>query len=100
MSNLEKKLIDQANFGLFFLYASISNKTANRLRKEGFVVTDSHESKVFPRQHKICWRAAGANRFDYARVSLLDEENPQYSFAQKVWIISMKNQPSLKQLYG
>ncbi len=99
-NSLEQKLREQANLGLFCLYASISKKHVAELRQRGFVVTDSHESNSFPRLHKICWRAAGASVFDYINIHTLDENNVKYTLAQRLWIISEKNQPSLKTLYG
>lgn len=99
-NNLKQKLIQQADLGLFYLYASISKKVAVELRNKGFSVTDSHESKNFPRLHRICWKQVGVYTFDYENIHNLDENNPQYSLAQKLWIISEKNQPSMKYLYG
>lgn len=98
--SLENRLVFEAEFGLFYLYAKITLKKAEELRKQGFIVTDSHENKDSPRLHKICWRAAGALVFDYMDVRYLNENNAKYTFAQKLWIISEKNQPSLKTLYG
>lgn len=100
LTPLEQRLISEAEFGLFELYAKITLKKALELRTKGFVVTDSHESKGFPRLHKICWKTAGVYVFDYENVHNLDENNKEYSFAQRLWIISEKNQPSIKQLYG
>ncbi len=97
---LEQNLREQATFGLFYLYASISKKSVAELQKAGFNVTDSHESKSFPRVHRICWKQAGMYTFDYENVHNLDENNPNYSLAEKLWIISEKNQPSFIFLYG
>lgn len=97
---LEQWLISEAEFELFYLYDKITLKKAKELRKEGFVVTDSHENRSSPRLHKICWKCAGVGVFDYENINNLDENNMQYSFAQRLWIISEKNQPSIKQLYG
>lgn len=99
-NNLKSKLMEQANLGLFYLYESISQKVAVELRNKGFTVTDSHESKNFPHVHRICWREVGFSVIDYDPVDILDENNPKYSLAQKLWIISEKNQPSFKYLYG
>lgn len=98
-TSLEERLISEAEFGAFYLYAKITLKKAQQLRKQGFIVTDSHEHKSSPRLHKICWRGAGAYVFDYMDSSKLDENDLSYSFPQRLWIISEKNQPSLKQLY-
>lgn len=97
---LSKQLMEQADLGLFYLYASISMRTVIELRKAGFSVTDSHESTKFPRVHRIYWKHAGDYVFDYDNVHNLDENNPSYSLVQRLWIISEKNQPSLKFLYG
>lgn len=100
LTPLEERLISEAEFGVFYLYAKITLKKAEELRKQGFVVTDSHENKSSPRLHKICWKCAGVGVFDYENINNLDENNAQYSFVQRLWIISEKNQPSIKQLYG
>lgn len=100
LTPLEERLISEAEFGVFYLYAKITLKKAEELRKQGFVVTDSHENKSSPRLHKICWRCAGVGVFDYKNINNLDENDEQYSFAQRLQIISEKNQPSLKYLYG
>lgn len=100
LTSLEERLISEAKFGLFHLYAKITLKKAEELKKQGFVVTDSHETKGFPRLHKISWKCAGVSIFDYENINNLNEGNLNYSLAQRLWIISEKNQPSLKQLYG
>lgn len=98
--SLENQLISEAKFGLFYLYTKITLKKAEELRKQGFVVTDSRENKSSPRLHKICWRQAGSSVIDYDPIDSVNENNPKYSFAQKLWIISEKNKPSMKYLYG
>lgn len=97
--SLEDRLISEAEFGLFFLYAKLTLKKAEELRKQGFIVTDSHENKGFPRSHKICWKSAGVYVFDYENIKSLNENNTEYTFAQRLWIISEKNQPSFEFLY-
>ncbi len=97
--SLEEQLMSEAEFGLFHFYAKIPLRKAEELRKQGFDVTDSHESKGSPRLHKISWKTAGAYLFDYENINDLDENNSNYSLAQKLWIISEKNLPSLKYLY-
>lgn len=100
LASLEERLISEAEFGLFYLYDKITLKKAEELRAQGFVVTDSHENRSSPRLHKICWKCAGVGVFDYEPINSLDENNQNYSLAQRLWIISQKNQPSLKFLYG
>lgn len=95
---LEERLISEAEFGLYELYAKITLKKAKELREKGFVVTDSYESKASPRLHKICWKEAGVYVFDYENVYNLDENDPKYSLSQRLWIISEKHKPSLKYL--
>ncbi len=98
--SLYERLISEAEFGLYYFYARITLKEAANLTSLGFVVTDCFEHKGFPRLHKICWKCAGVGVFDYENIDILDENNMKYSLAQRLWIISEKNQPSIKQLYG
>ena len=86
---LEERLISEAEFGLFYFYENITHKKAVELRNSGFIVTDSMESKKFPRQHRIYW---GQAIVECKNVHILNENDSQYSFPQKLWIIAMKNQ--------
>ena len=90
---LEEQLISEAEFGLFYFYRDITHKKAIELQKEGFIVKDSLQSRRFPRQHRIYWGHAVV-KCDY--IYTLNENDPQYSFPQKLWIIAMKNQPAIK----
>lgn len=88
---VEEKMISEAEFGLYNLYYKITKKKADELRKQGFVVTDSKESRNFPRLHKIDWSKACIGKFDYEDVSKLNENSDEYTFPQKLYIISYKN---------
>ena len=89
---LEERLISEAEFGLFYMYDDITHKKASELQKEGFIVKDSMQNRSFPRQHKIDWKQAVVECED---INSLSENDSQYSFAQKLWIIAMKNQPAV-----
>lgn len=87
---VEERMRSEADFGLFFANLKIGLNKANSLREQGFEVTDSKEFNYFPRFHRISWRQA---KLECEDVELLDENSSEYTFAQKLWIISMKNQP-------
>ena len=89
---LEERLISEAEFGLFHFYEDITHKKEVELRQAGFIVTDSKEIKRFPRRHRIYWGQAVVECED---VHSLNENDTQYSFAQKLWVIAMKNQPAV-----
>lgn len=90
-ATVEEKLKSEAEFGLFVANFKIGKTKANELRTSGFWVTDSKEFNYFPRIHRISWKEAKVECKD---VKFLNEDDPKYSFAQKLWIISMKNQPA------
>lgn len=90
-ATVEEKLKSEAKLGLFVANFKIGKTKANELRQNGLEVTDLKEFNYFPRTHRISWKEAKVECED---VMSLDEKNPEYSFAQKLWIISMKNQPS------
>ena len=89
---LEDRLVSEAEFGMFYMYENITHKKAKELVNKGFIVKDSMENKNFPRQHKIDWKQAVVECED---INSLSENDSQYSFAQKLWITSMKNQPTV-----
>lgn len=89
-ATVEERMLSEAEFGLFFADLKIGKNKANELRKVGCNVIDSKESNYYPRFHHISWKEATVNCED---VNLLDENSNEYTFAQKLWIISMKNQP-------
>ena len=89
-ATIEERMKSDAYFGLFFADLKIGKTKANELRENGFYVLDSKEAKNFPRFHHISWKNAKVECED---VNLLDENSNEYTFAQKLWIISMKNQP-------
>lgn len=91
ITTVEEKLESEANFGLFTAYLKIGKIKANELRQNGLEVTDLKEFNYFPRVHRISWKEA---RVECKDVKSLDENDSKYSFAQKLWILSMKNQPS------
>lgn len=88
-ATIEERMISEAEFGLFFAYLKIGLNKAKELREKGCIVTDSKEVKSSPRFHRISWKDAKVECKD---VNLLDENSDKYTFAQKLWIISMKNQ--------
>lgn len=90
-ATVEEKLKSEAKFGLFVVNFKIGKTKANELRQNGLEVTDSKEFNYFPRTHRISWKEAKVECKD---VKSLDENDPKYSFAQKLWILSMKNQPA------
>lgn len=90
-ATVEEKLKSEAEFGLFVANFKIGKTKANELRQNGLEVTDLKEFNYFPRVHRISWKEA---RVECEDVKSLDENDSKYSFAQKLWIISMKNQPS------
>ena len=89
MAPVEERMISEAEFGLFFAYLKIGLNKAKELREKGCIVTDSKEVNYFPRFHRISWKDAKVECED---VNSLDENSDKYTFAQKLWIISMKNQ--------
>lgn len=89
---LEDRLVSEAEFGLFHSYENITHKKALELRKQGFFVIDSMQMRKFPRLHRIYWGQAIVKCDD---VHSLNENDPQYSLPQKLWIIAMKNQPTV-----
>lgn len=90
IATVEEKLESEANFGLFTAYLKIGKIKANELRENGCEVTDLKEVNYFPRLHRISWKEARVECMD---VNSLDEKDLKYSFAQKLWIISMKHKP-------
>ena len=90
-ATLEEKLKSEAEFGLFYASFKIGKTKANELRENGLEVTDLKEFNYFPRLHKISWKEA---RVECEDVNSLDENDQKYSLAQKLWIVSMKSQPT------
>ena len=89
-ATIEQRMESEAEFGLFFADLKIKKNKVNDLRSQGFEVLDSKEIKRFPRFHHISWKNTTVECND---VNLLDEKSDKYTLAQKLWIISMKNQP-------
>ena len=96
LATVEEKMKSEAYFGLFFADLKIGKTKANELRENGFDVLDSKEAKSFPRFHHISWKNA---RVECNDVQKLDENSNEYTLAQKLWIISMKNQPKAPWLF-
>ena len=88
--NIEQQMEAEAEFGLFFAYLKITKTKADELRRKGLNVTDSKESKKFPRLHRIAWENSHVD----GNVYNLDERDIKYSLSQKLWIISMKSLPT------
>lgn len=89
LATIEEKMKSEAEFGLFFADLKIGLNKSNSLREQGFEVEDLKEDNYFPRLHHISWKNAKVECMD---VNSLDENSSEYSFSQKLWIISMKNQ--------
>lgn len=89
-TTVEEKLYSEAEFGLFFAYQKITKTKANELRTKGLQVADCNNARSFPRLHYISWKNA---KVDCEDISSLDEKFDEYTLAQKLWIVSMKNQP-------
>lgn len=89
---LEKRMETEARWGLFCCYEKISLKKARQLRKSGFEVTDSKDSKSSPRMHRIAWKDAVVN---CTNVHALDSKSYAYTWPQKLWIITMQNRELL-----
>lgn len=96
LATVEERITSEAEFGLFSADLKIGKKKAFELREKGLKVTDSKEIKSFPRLHHISWKEAMVECRD---VNSLDENSDEYSLAQKLWIISMKNQPKAPWLF-
>lgn len=91
-ATVEEKLMSEAEFGLFTANFKISKTKASELQENGFEVIDSKEYNYFPRLHRISWKNAMVECKE--DVKFLNEKDSEYSLAQKLWIISMKNQPA------
>lgn len=89
-ATVEERMKSEAEFGLFFAYLKIGLKKSKELQKQGCSIIDSNETNFFPRLHRISWENA---RVECEDVQKLNEKSDQYTLSQKLWIISMKNQP-------
>lgn len=93
LATVEERIESEAEFGLFFANLKIGKNKATELLGKGLVVTDSKESNYFPRLHHISWKDAKVEIKE--SINTLDEDSKEYTLAQKLWIISMKNQPKV-----
>lgn len=89
---LEKRMETEAGWGLFCCYEEITLKKARQLRKRGFEVTDSNDSKKSPRRHRIAWKNAVVQCED---VHALNPASYAYTWPQKLWIIAIQNRKLL-----
>lgn len=89
---LQKKMESEANWGLFCCYEKITLKQARQLRKRGFEVTDSKDSKSTPRTHRISWKDVAIK---CENVHALNPNSYCYTTPQKLWIIAMQNRKLL-----
>ena len=89
-ATIEDKMESEAEFGFDYAYLKITKKKGIELENQGFVVTDSHNSRSYPRLHKISWKDSA---IEYDELSSLNEKDSKYTFAQKLWIIAEKNKP-------
>ena len=85
-ATLEERMVSEAEFGLFYIYARISKKKASELRRIGFSLLDSKESKRFPRTYRISWEW---NIVD-GDLSEINENSDEYTFPKKLWLIAAK----------
>lgn len=92
LATVEERMESEAEFGLFFADLKIGKNKAIELREKGLNVLDSKEINHFPRFHHISWKEAIVECED---VNSLDENSDEYTLAQKLWIISMKNKPKV-----
>lgn len=90
-ATVEERLMSEAEFGLFTANFKIGKTKAKELKENGFEITDSKEFNYFPRLHRISWKNSVVECED---IKSLNEKDSKYSLAQKLWIISMKNQPA------
>ena len=89
-ATVEDKMRDEAKLGFDYAYLKISKKKSIELKDLGFDVTDSHESRYYPRLHKISWADA---RVEYDDYKALNENIETLSLPQKLWITTLKNGP-------
>ena len=94
-TSVEEKMISEAEFGFYNMYHAITLKKAQELRNQGFNVQDLHENRSYPRLHRIDWSEARYENFEYSDIQKLNENDPKYTFSQKLWIITtkVKNNP-------
>lgn len=85
---LKETMKSEAEFGLFYAYAKIGKNKAEELREEGFEVEDSKELNYYPRLHRIFWGNAKVE----GDITTLNEKSEEYTFPQKLWIITTKVQ--------
>lgn len=85
---IEEILKSEAELGNFQTPAVIGKIKAAELRKKGFLVEDLRKVNYFPRAHRISWHYAVVP----GDALLLDEKSSEFSFAQQLWIITMKAQ--------
>ena len=84
---IEERMKSEAEFGLFYYYAEISKRKAEKLRKEGFDVRDSKYNQGYPRLHRISWEWSSVE----GDIDTLDENSAEILFSQKLWIVSTKS---------
>lgn len=85
-AKLEERMLSEAEFGAFYIYAKISKKKASELRRVGFNVLDPKETKKSSKAYRISWEW---NVIE-GDVSEMDENSDQYRFPEKLWIVSTK----------
>lgn len=88
-ATIEEELIEEAKLGLLTVNLKIGKIKAQKLQENGCEVTDSKEYNYFPRFHRISWKNAIVKCKE--DVSTLNEDDPSYSLAEKLWIIAMKS---------
>ena len=77
-----------AKEGKFMAKVNLSKVLPPALQDSGFNITDLKDFTYFPRPHSVSWENAAVECED---VTLLDENSDEYTFAQKLWIITMKS---------
>lgn len=82
-----ERMKKNAVYGSFHIYMGLTQKKAEELQKEGFKVISSKYGNT-PYQ-KVTWQYAKVKCDD---ISSLDENDEQYSLAQRLWILAKKCQ--------
>ena len=95
MKTLDEQMLEQAGKGYFFLYTNLSKKEVTKLEGRGFRVIDEEKEKtkkkIFPHRYQVSWLWAQLPNICNEKYSSLNEYDLQYSFTQKLWIITIKN---------
>jgi len=89
-ATIEDKMKDEAKLGFAYAYLKITKKKSVELSNLGFEVSDSHDSRYYPRLHRISWEKAKVEYDDYYA---LNENDKNLSLPQRLWITTLKSGP-------